>query len=262
MSDVIRMIDDAMGKLDKPGSLAPYKWLKNRLNALGLDPRFAFMFGGITVHDNFADILSQILRIPGHGRPISIIDLSAVPSEVINAVVSVLLRLTFDFSLWSRGAQPILLVCEEAHRYAPLDSSLGFEPTKNALARIAKEGRKYGLSLCLVSQRPSELATSVLSQCNTSFVFRITSLRDQEIIQGTVADSAYGLLDFLPLLGNGEAIVIGDAVSMPVRIRFDRLPEDRRPHSMTARFSEAWRGKPVDKAFVAEVVERWRVHQR
>lgn len=262
LSDITRLIDDVMGKVDKPSSLVPYKWLKNRLNSLTSDPRFIFMFGGITVSDNFADILSQILRIPGNGRPISIIDLSSVPSEVINAVVSVILRLTFDFSLWSRGAQPILLVCEEAHRYAPLDDSLGFEPTKNALARIAKEGRKYGLSLCLVSQRPSELATSVLSQCNTSFVFRITSLRDQELVQGTVADSNSGLLDFLPLLGNGEAVVIGDAVSMPVRIRFDRLQEDQRPQSMTARFSDAWRAAPVDKDFVREVVERWRVHQR
>lgn len=262
LSDINRLIDEAMGKLDKPASLAPYRWLKNRLEALSSDPRFAFMFGGITVHDNFTDILSQILRIPGNGRPISIVDLSAVPSEVINAVVSVILRLTFDFALWSRGAQPILLVCEEAHRYAPQDSSLGFEPTKNALARIAKEGRKYGLSLCLVSQRPSELATSVLSQCNTSFVFRITSVRDQEIIQGIVADNAFGLLDFLPLLGNSEAVVIGDAVSMPLRVRFDQLPAGQRPQSMTANFSEAWRSTPVDKTFVAEVVKRWRVHQR
>ena len=262
LNDIIRLIDEQLGKIDKPSSLVPYKWLKNRLDSLSSDPRFSFMFGGITVDDNFSDILSQILRIPGNGRPISIIDLSAVPSEVINAVVSVILRLTFDFALWSRGAQPVLLVCEEAHRYAPLDNSLGFEPTKNALARIAKEGRKYGLSLCLVSQRPSELATSVLSQCNTSFVFRITSLRDQEIIQGTVADSSSGLLDFLPLLGNGEAVVIGDAVAMPVRIRFDRLQEDQRPQSMTARFSEAWQRAPVDKFFIREVVDRWRMHQR
>jgi DNA helicase HerA-like ATPase len=262
LSDVLRLIGEAMGKLDKPASLAPYKWLKSRLESLSSDPRFSFMFGGIAVNDNFADLLSQILRIPGEGRPISIVDLSAVPSEVINAVVSVILRLTFDFSLWSRGAQPILLVCEEAHRYAPLDATLGFEATKNAMARIAKEGRKYGLSLCLVSQRPSELATSVLSQCNTLLVFRSASLRDQEIIQGSAADSAYGLLDFLPLLGNGEAVVIGDAVSMPVRIRFDRLPEHQRPQSMTARFSNAWQGRPVDKDFVREVVERWRIHQR
>jgi DNA helicase HerA-like ATPase len=262
LSDVNRLIDQAMGKLEKPASLAPYRWLRARLESLSSDPRFSFMFGGITVNDNFAAILAQILRIPGHGRPISIIDLSAVPSEVINAVVSVILRLSFDFALWSRGAQPILLVCEEAHRYAPKDSSLGFEPTKNALARIAKEGRKYGLSLCLVSQRPSELAASVLSQCNTSFVFRITSLHDQDIIRGIVTDNAYGLLDFLPLLANGEAVVVGDAVSMPLRVRFDRLPDGQRPRSMTARFSEAWRAAPVDEGFVAEVVERWRVHQR
>jgi hypothetical protein len=106
LSDINRLIDEAMGSLDKPASLAPYRWLKNRLEALSSDPRFAFMFGGITVHDTFADILSQILRIPSNGQPISIIDLSAVPSEVINAVVSVIMRLIFDFAHWSRGTQP------------------------------------------------------------------------------------------------------------------------------------------------------------
>jgi DNA helicase HerA-like ATPase len=93
-------------------------------------------------------------------------------------------------------------------------------------------------------------------------VFRITSLHDQDIIRGIVTDNAYGLLDFLPLLANGEAVVVGDAVSMPLRVRFDRLPDGQRPRSMTARFSEAWRAAPVDEGFVAEVVERWRVHQR
>ena len=103
-------------------------------------------------------ILSRLFRIPVRGRPVTIIDLSGVPSEVLNVVVSVVCRMTFDFALWSRGAQPILLVCRQAHRYAPANPALGFEPTKEALARIAKEGRKYGVSLCIVSQRPSELA--------------------------------------------------------------------------------------------------------
>lgn len=102
------------------------------------------------------------------------------------------------------------MVCEEAHRYAPANPALGFEPTKEALARIAKEGRKYGVSLCMVSQRPSELATTILSQCNTTFAFRMTSLRDQELVRGISVDNAYGLLDFLPSLGDAEAIVIGE----------------------------------------------------
>ena len=183
--------------------------------------------------------------------------------DTLNVVVSVLCRMTFDFALWSRGAQPILLVCEEAHRYAPADPALGFEPAKEALARIAQEGRKYGLSLCLVSQRPSELAPSILSQCNTTFAFRMTSLRDQEIVRGITADGAYGLLDFLPSLGDAEAIVVGEGVSLPLRVCFDRLPPDRQPHSTTARFSQSWRQESLDRTFVVEVVgEVWRRQQR
>ena len=262
LTDLARLLDDAMGRLEKPESLTPYRWLKSRLELLTADSRFGFMFGGISVQDNMAKILARLFRIPVDGKPVTIIDLSGVPSEVLNVVVSVLCRMTFDFALWSRGAQPILLVCEEAHRYAPADPALGFEPTKEALARIAKEGRKYGVSLCLVSQRPSELAPGILSQCNTTFAFRLTSLRDQEIVRGLTTDGAHGLLDFLPSLGDAEAIAAGEGVTLPLRVRFDRLPAARQPHSGTAGFSSAWRGASRDEAFVAEVVERWRCQRR
>lgn len=262
MADVLRMLDEHMGRLDKPESVAPYRWLKARLELLCADSRYAFMFGGISVQDNMAKLLSRLFRIPVAGKPISIVDLSGVPSEVLNVVVSVLCRMTFDLGLWSRGAIPILLVCEEAHRYAPADPALGFEPTKEALARIAKEGRKYGVSLCMVSQRPSELATTILSQCNTTFAFRMTSLRDQELVRAISVDNAYGLLDFLPSLGDAEAIVIGEGVSLPLRVVFDRLPPEQQPMSGSARFSESWRQDGQDEAFLAEIVDRWRRQQR
>jgi hypothetical protein len=134
------------------------------------------MFGsGITVRDNMASILSRILRLPVDGKPVTILDLSAVPSEILNVTVSVLCRLLFDFAVWSDGAIPILLVCEEAHRYAPEDDKAGFGPAKRALSRIAKEGRKYGLSLCVATQRPAELAAGMLSQCNTIFTMRLST---------------------------------------------------------------------------------------
>lgn len=262
MSDVLRMVDEAMGRLDKPQSLAPYRWLGSRLGVLSSDARYAFMFGGIAVHDTMSRILARLLRIPAQGRPLSILDLSGVPSEIINAVVSVLCRLIFDFAVWSRGARPILLVCEEAHRYAPATHGLGFEPTKQALARIAKEGRKYGVSLGIVSQRPAELATTVLAQCGTVLAFRMTNLRDQEIVRGVVADGAYGLLDFLPSLGDAEAVIVGEGVSVPLRARFDRLPPERQPRSGSAGFSASWQQSCSGEAFVAEVVERWRRQQR
>lgn len=258
LGDVDRVLDEVMGRLDKPDSLGPYRWLKARFAALARDPRYGFMFGGIAVHDNLARILSTVFRIPPDGRPVTIVDLSSVPSETLNVVAAVLLRIAFDFALWGGGAVPILLVCEEAHRYVPAAPGSGFAHTRQAMARIAKEGRKYGLSLGIVSQRPSELEPSILSQCNTVFAFRMTSLRDQEFLRGVMSDSACGLLDFLPALGDAEAIVAGQAVPVPVRIRFPDLPPEHRPKGASASFSTAWQGEGRDAAFVAEVVRQWR----
>jgi len=262
LGDLARLIDDAAGKLDKGRDPGPYLRLKARLNALQSDPRFAFMFPGLTVRDSMEKILSQLFRIPVAGKPVTIVDLSSVPSEVLNVVVSLLCRMTFDFALWSERAIPVLLVCEEAHRYCPLDTKAGFEPAKRALSRIAKEGRKYGVSLCLVSQRPSELAPAVLSQCNTIFALRLSHNSDQEFVRGALRESALGLLDFLPALRNEEAIAMGEGVSVPVRLCFDNLPEDGRPLSGTASFSTAWTNDVNDGAFLASVVERWRRQRR
>jgi hypothetical protein len=220
------------------------------------------MFQGLTVRDNMTAILSRIFRVPVSGKPVTILDLSGVPSEILNVVVSLLCRLTFDFALWSDRAIPMLLVCEEAHRYVTQDPSLGFEATKRALGRIAKEGRKYGVSLCLVSQRPSDLAVGILSQCNTIFAMRMSNQKDQEFVRGTLSESALGLLDSLPTLRTGEAIAVGEGVSVPVRVSFDMLPDERKPLSGTASFSAAWQNDDKDESFVAEVVDRWRRQRR
>jgi hypothetical protein len=171
LSDLVRIINEAMGAFNKPESSAPYQHLMNRIEGVSTDKRYEFMFSRLTVHDTMAQVLARILRIPVQGKPITIIDISGVPSEIVDVVVSVLCRLIFEFVLWSDRAKapPILLVCEEAHRYVPRDDQAGFAPTKRSISRIAKEGRKYGLSLCLVTQRPAELSVSSLSQCNTIF---------------------------------------------------------------------------------------------
>ncbi len=262
MSDVTLQIDQALGKLDKPTDSAPYLRLKEHLNALQSDKRFSFMFQGITVRDNMAAIISRIFRLPVDGKPVTILDLSGVPSEILNVVISLLCRLTFDFALWSERALPVLLVCEEAHRYVTQDVTTGFEATKRALGRIAKEGRKYGVSLCLVSQRPSDLAIGVLSQCNTIFAMRMSNQKDQEFVAGALSESAVGLLDSLPTLRTGEAIVVGEGVSVPMRVRFDTLPDHRRPLSGTASFSSAWQSDDKDQDFAAAVIERWRRQRR
>ncbi len=262
MSDLLQIIDEAMGKLDNPESSAPYLRLKSRINSLRMDSRFAFMFGGLGARDNLSEILSRLFRIPVAWHPITIMDLSGVPSEILNVVVSVLSRMIFDFAVWSDRSLPMLLVCEEAHRYVPQDTRLGFEPTKKALARIAKEGRKYGVSLCLVTQRPSELASVILSQCNTIFALRLSNQKDQDFVRSALSESAMGLMDFLPSLRNAEAIAVGEGVPMPLRLCFTRLPEEHRPLSGTASFSTAWQNDDEDPSFLDQVVDRWRRQRR
>jgi len=258
LSDLERLVDEAMGRLDRPEGTAPHRWLRVRLGALTRDPRFAFMFGGIAVHDTMARTLGTLFRIPAEGRPVTILDLSGIPSEVLSVVVSVMLRLAFDLAHWSGGRLPLLVVCEEAHRYAPRDSGGAFLPTRLAIGRIAKEGRKYGVSLGLVTQRPSEIDPTVLSQCGTVFAFRITSPEDQGLVQGLLRDDANGLLDFLPSLGDGEAIALGQAIPIPLRVRFPWLDDRHRPRSSTPSFSAAWQERGDPQATLEAIVRAWR----
>ena len=258
MSDVLRFLDAAMGSLNRPDSVATYQAIKGRILTLQSDARYGFVFGGrLSLRDELSDILAKLFRIPVKGKPITILDLSGIPSEVLNVVVSVLCRLAFDFAMWSQTPVPITIICEEAHRYAPRDKELGFEAAKRALFRIAKEGRKYGVSLCVVSQRPSDLAPGLLSECNTMFAFRMTSHEDQDIVRSAVPEASHGLMNFLPALRNGEAIAVGEGVAMPMRICFNPLPGNRRPKSATASFTHAW-SKDSDGSQIEQTVERWR----
>ncbi len=257
-SDLTGVLEEYIGKLELRGELAPYKRIKARIEAISRDPRYVFMFGSLTVQDNMAAVLARLFRIPVNGKPIAILELGGLPSEIINVVVSVLARLAFDFGVWSAGKVPITFVCEEAHRYVPNDRSSGFEPTKRAISRIAKEGRKYGVSLCIVSQRPAELDPTILSQCNTIFSMRLTNERDQEILRAGISDAAASLLEFMPTMGAGEAITFGEGVALPTRIKFDLLPAGELPRSNTASFTKNWAKDLPDDKFLHEVVSRWR----
>ncbi len=258
ISDLTSLIDERMGKLENKKDLHPYRQLRTRLDMISQDARYAFMFGQLTVYDGMAQILGRLFRVPVNGKPITILELTGLPTEIVNVVVSVLCRMTFDFALWGEGHVPVTLVCEEAHRYVPADPKAGFEPCKRAIAKIAKEGRKYGASLCIVTQRPAEIDPTILSQCNTVFALRMSNDRDQAIVSSAVSDTGSGLLEFLPALGQREAIAFGDGVALPVRIKFDELAKCNLPRSSTARFSEKWQ-KPVgDENFLNDVVERWR----
>ena len=257
MSDVTAWLDEQLGKLERTQFMLPYRRLKARIESLVTDQRYNFMFGSLSVQDTMGDVLARLFRVPGEGRPISVIDLSTVPPEILDVVISVISRLAFDLAVWSKGGLPMLLVCEEAHRYAPA-SDQKFVPTRQALSRIAKEGRKYGLSLCLVTQRPSELDSTILSQCGTAVVLRLSSERDQDVIRGSTYEGMIDLVDFLPLLGDREAIVLGQGVSMPMRIRFDDLGKRGVPRSRHTGFSASWQTPNMDREGLDEIVSRWR----
>ena len=231
ISDLISLLNARIGSLENKVHLQKYLRLKTRIESVALDPRYAFMFGNLTVDDQMATVLSRLFRIPAHGKPITIMEVAGFPAEVIDALISVLCRMAFDLGVWSDGDVPILVVCEEAHRYVPANKSTGFGPTKRAISRIAKEGRKYGVFLGVVSQRPAELDPTILSQCNTLIAMRMANERDQAIVRSAIADTASGLMDFLPSLGMREAVAFGDAVALPMRLQFSSLRDDRMPSS-------------------------------
>jgi hypothetical protein len=217
------------------------------------------MFGSLTVQDTMSEILAQLFRVPSDGKPITVIDLSIVPAEILDVVISVISRLAFDIAVWSKGGLPTLIVCEEAHRYAPaVDRDQFFGPTRQALSRIAKEGRKYGISLALVTQRPCELDTTILSQCSTVIALRLSSDRDQQVMRSSTHEGVLDLLDFLPLLGDREAIILGQGVSMPMRIMFDDLENNRVPRNLNAGFSKSWKTPNMNRTELDAIVARWR----
>jgi hypothetical protein len=229
MSDLVRLIDDALGKLGNGEQRSHLKSLLARINALTSDPNFRFMFSKTTIEDNLDGVLSTIFRVPANGKPITVFQLNGIPSEVVNAVVSVLCRLAFDLAVWSNSKIKTLVLCEEAHRYIPANKADGFAPTRQAIARIAKEGRKYGVSLGVVTQRPGELDETILSQCNTFVAMRLGNDIDQSIVRKAISGASRSYLNFLPSLANREAIMFGQGVNTPMRMRFVNIPQHQLP---------------------------------
>jgi hypothetical protein len=217
------------------------------------------MFENATVGgDTMAEVVGHLFRIPSNGKPMTIMQLAGFPAEVVDSVVSVLSRMAFDFGLWSDGASPLLFVCEEAHRYAPADSKIGFGPTRRALSRIAKEGRKYGVFLGLVTQRPAEIDPTIISQCSTLFVMRLSNDRDQVLIRSAVSDAAANLLTFIPSLGTAEVFAFGAGVALPTRMKFREVPPHLRPTSEAGGNTRIAAGMTPDRNLIASVIDRWR----
>jgi DNA helicase HerA-like ATPase len=259
MEDLIALADVRMGKLENRATAGIYQRLIMRLNNVRKNPRYAFIFDDAGLSgDSMVDILCQLLRLDGDAKPMTVVQLAGFPAEAFDAIVSVLFRLAFEFGVWSDGAVPLLVVCEEAHQYANADRAIGFHPARQALTRIAKEGRKYGVFLGLVTQRPAQIDPTLVSQCSTVFAMRTGDESDQRIVRAAVSDPSDRLLGFLPALGAREALAFGAGVPVATRLRFKNLPEDAIPRSETV-----WGGRmdstaPINRELVETVVARWR----
>ncbi|MGW1423276.1 ATP-binding protein [Bradyrhizobium manausense] len=257
--DLMSLIDERMGKLENRSSRIIYHKLISRIEAVRNDPRYAFMFDNANVGgDTMAEVISHLFRLPANGKPMTVMQLAGFPAEVIDSVVSVLCRMAFDFGLWSDGVSPLLFVCEEAHRYASADRNVGFGPTRKAVSRIAKEGRKYGVYLGLITQRPAELDATIISQCNTLFTMRLANDRDQALLRAAVSDAAANLLSFVPSLGTREVLAFGEGVALPTRLRFKEVPPHQLPRGEATISSVPSVSAGHDMHFVGAVLERWR----
>ena len=205
--------------------------------------------------------LSGLLRdFVGLGDPkcqITVIDLSSVPFDVRPSISAQIGRVAFEFNYWNpRNREfPILLVCEEAHAYIPRESNTQYEGTRKSMERIAKEGRKYGVGLGVVSQRPHELSETVLSQCGTFICLRITNPDDQAYVRDLVPEAEGDLTDILTTLGRGEAMILGEAAALPTRFQVYR--PDPPPNSNDVNFHACWNSE-TDTLDVDGIADRWR----
>ena len=246
------------------GIRRPLNLLRSRL----LDRRYDFILHPGPWEPDLAGQTAQDLDTLlagwlGHDRPITILDLSGVPSSVLVRLIGSILRVVYEALYWSREKteggvlRPLLVVMEEAHRYVSPDSG---NVAADVVKRIAKEGRKYGVGAMLVSQRPSEIDETVLSQCGTLIALRLSNPADRGRVKGALPDNLSGLMDLLPVLRTGEAIISGEAARLPVRCRVSLPPADRLPRSSDPEVSKAWRTRRVAEGY-DRMVASWRAQR-
>ena len=260
LADLTSAFDDEAGRLEKLADASRFTQLRLTLEHYFNDPRFDFIFNQDFAKLTLEELLGDLLRIPNQDKPVSIIDLAGVPTELVNVVVATLSRLVLDYAIRTTRAvrAPILLICEEAHRYLPRERLDTTAAVQRQLERIAREGRKYGVCLGIVSQRPSELSHTALSQCGTIMSLRLNNIDDQRQLKASLSEGARSLVDVIASLRNRECIVSGDGVPVPMRIRIDEVAAERRPDSADELFSEKWRSETVGPEVLAETVRRWR----
>ncbi|EDM83334.1 ATP-binding protein [Limnobacter sp. MED105] len=241
----------------------------SRLEAKLSDKRLRFLLsskkagGQAHVTADFEELMKQFIGYIDKAN-VTIVDLSGVPFEVLSITVSLISRLIFDFCFHYSKLQhaqeklndiPVMLVCEEAHNYVPRDSHAAYRASRKSIERIAKEGRKYGLSLMVVSQRPSEVSETIFAQCNNFMSLRLTNDADQSYVRRLFPDNANAITEILPNLAPGECVVVGEAVLLPAVIKMPLpLPE---PHSQSVNVHTEWKEQWRDVVF-SKVIERWR----
>lgn len=275
MKDLVRLLSDDDTRKGEGAKGQPVKgdWegkltrFLSRLEAKLEDRRYGFMFQpppSAEDYDWLAGQMKNLLASTPNSPGIKIVDFSEVPSDVLPVVTGTFARLLYDVQFWTRPDKrhPFALICDEAHLYLPVREDAD-AVEKQALAsfeRIAKEGRKYGVSIVAVSQRPSDVSRTILSQCNNFVALRLTNDSDQSTVKRLMPESMAGLIGSLPLLDTGEAMVLGDAVMLPTRIKLD--PPSIPPASATRSFWTDWAVKSPDSAAIVEAVETLRRQTR
>lgn len=226
-----------------------FKSILDKLSVLRQDPRIRFLMNEWSQKSpSLGEVINQFVGNMSSEntdrRDIRIIDISGLPNEVAGPLAAMLARLLFQYKIYQtleeRKSDPILLVCEEAHRYVPDRGEAEYAAAQAAIRRIAREGRKYGIGLMLVSQRPADVESTVISQCGTWLVLRLTNAADQQHVARFLPDGLIGMTKVLPTLAQQEAIFVGEGASLPARVRIRDLPKEKLPKSESAKFSEGW----------------------
>lgn len=241
----------------------------SRLESKLQDKTYGFMFQPAKMSENYKWLNEMICQLLGYtdGRcGIKLIDFSEVPSDVLPVVTGTLARLLYNVQFWMvpEKRTPFTIICDEAHLYLPTKDEAD-AVQKQALynfERIAKEGRKYGVSILAVSQRPSDVSKTILSQCNNFIVLRLTNETDKSVIKNLLPDSLKSTIDFLPLLDVGEALAVGDAILLPSKLILDKPSEDHQPISATKDFWNEWDSNKPDNNAVIGAVEALRSQNR
>ncbi|MBN2589871.1 MAG: ATP-binding protein [Sedimentisphaerales bacterium] len=269
LEEIIKHIDKVQGRKKNTQnnlSMTDRKTIESvlrKLRVLRSNPQLNFImdeFDGSS--PTIETILTQFVgKNEGQDKGIRIIDISGLPNEISGPLTALISRLLFQYKLWQtpeeRRKDPVLIACEEAHRYVPNHGEAQYKEAQESIRRIAKEGRKYGIGLMLISQRPSDVESTVLSQCNSWIVLRLTNSQDQEHVGRFLPDSLSGLTRILSSLTRREAVFVGEAAALPSRIKIKYLSKSQLPDSSDISFIDGWTNELLESKDISTTTNKW-----